>query len=256
MKRTLRWTLLLAAAGLCLTALLPAVSEAQKDKKKRAEATDEKQADDPKDRYITDLMLAYRLVEIGLQDEKKPAPEALIAAAGIMRRLAKVPLAPLESKVSVEDAKGGKEQKAAEVAKAPDLEAEAKDLMETARGQAAKLELNLDPLIKAVENRANTRDLVGGPRQISRSIGGGQTHVHHVEAIGQRPMRFAFHASIPLRLTVVRSDNDNPYGAGIVANAQTVFTPGPGKDGSNRFPVTIRIHNVTGRSENYQLFIN
>jgi hypothetical protein len=57
-----------------------------------------------------------------------------------------------------------------------------------------------------------------------------------------------------MRVTVVRGDNDNIYGGGVVANANTTFHAGPSRTG--RVPLTIRVINLSNQAGSYQMFVN
>src|SRR5262245_4894310 len=60
-------------------------------------------AADQKGQDIGDLVLAYRLVEIG-RDKKNPSPEALVTAAGLFRKLAKVSMPAINDQPTIEPA--------------------------------------------------------------------------------------------------------------------------------------------------------
>src|SRR5262249_35057351 len=83
---------------------------------------------------------------------------------------------------------------------------------------------------------------LGGLKHVSRQIGGHQTHVFRVPVQPQRPLHFGFSATLPLRVSVVRSDNSSTYGAGIVNHASTTFHPGPSK--TEVVTLTVRVENV------------
>src|SRR6516164_5837702 len=131
MKKLLCLAAVLLAAGWGLAALQGVAGEGKKKPGGGEPAAGP--AADPKGRDIADLMLAYRLVEIG-RDKKNPAPEALITAAGLFRKLAK----GADKGAKLVD----------ETAKAPDLQAKADELFDEAEALGAKLKLNLAPLIK------------------------------------------------------------------------------------------------------------
>src|SRR4051794_35888896 len=90
-----RWALCAAIALGAALALTPGAADAQRDKKDPSDEEKKTQAD--REAYINDLMLAYRLKELG-SDKKHPSAAALLAAADLFRQLSKVSLADLEVK--------------------------------------------------------------------------------------------------------------------------------------------------------------
>jgi hypothetical protein len=247
------FTLFVACAG--LLALVPASSEAQKDKKPAAgqEPAAKKNADDPKAQYISDLMTAYRLTEIG-RTKGRPAPEALLTAAGMLRRLAKVPLGTIDEKSEVDLPDGQKLTDADIEAKVPNLEEQANDLIEEARAQAAELKLNLEPLIKSIQERPLSRAVVGGPRAIARHIHPHQTHTFHFHFISQMPAAIGFRASHPMRIRVVRTDYNHVWEDTFTMHG--VHHGVPGGSPGQRAPVRISIHNPSNHRGMFQLFVN
>jgi hypothetical protein len=206
---------------------------------------------------MKDLIMAYRLKELGL-DKNTPARAAsLLAAAALFQDLSKVPAGKAwDVKPKIEIIEGDKNAKLVdEVAKAPDLAREAADLLKQARELNTKDNLHLDALIKQIEMpEKSSRHTIGGPKQISRSIGGGQAHTYYLHVQPNSPVNFSFHSPFPMRVTVVRSDNDNPWADGVIANASTTFSPGVSASG--QVPVTIRVTNVSNQNGNYQILVN
>jgi hypothetical protein len=252
MKKLLCLAAVLLAAGWGLAALQGVAGEGKKKPGGGEPAAGP--AADPKGRDIADLMLAYRLVEIG-RDKKNPAPEALITAAGLFRKLAKVSMTTITDKPMIEPAEGADKgaKLVDETAKAPDLQAKADELFDEAEALGAKLKLNLAPLIKQTKERVSDRSPVGGPRTVARVIGGKQTHVFRFDIHAHQPTHFGIRASIPLRVSVVRSDNDNPMAAGVIAIGEHTWVPG---GNISPVPITIRITNLSTQPAEYQFLLN
>jgi hypothetical protein len=234
--------------------MFPAVTDAGKKRTETQEEKDQK-IDDAKEAYMNDLVAAYRLQQLALADEKDPASApSLIAAAAIFRRLSTVSLATIKEKPMIEQGKGDKTTDLVDkVEEAPDLLKLSETLLQKAKTLSDANKLKLDTAIERVQE-SKTRDVFGGPRQISRGIGGNQWQTYHIDVHPLRPVRFAFHSSFPMKVSVVRSDNDNPYANGVIENASTVFHPGPSSTG--RVRLTIRVINISNRSGNYQMFVN
>jgi hypothetical protein len=217
-------------ASLGLLGLSPGDLAAQKDAKDAkadpdagANKSDNRKADDPKDRYIADLLTAYRLRELG-EDRDNPAPEALIAAARMFRRLSKVQVVAVEAKPEI--ATDDKDDAPVDAADAPpDLEEQARDLLDQVRVLSLERKLGLDALIKDVEQMPLTRGAVGGPKRIARTIGAGQSHTHHMTIHGEQPWHVGFHASEPMHLTI-HHDGGTTWYTGTTASLNHTFTAG------------------------------
>jgi hypothetical protein len=244
------------AASLGLALLFPVVGDAGGKKKTKpgGEQADAQKAA-AQENYIQDLNVAYRLKEIGM-DKSAPAPEALVAAARILRRLAGVPLGTLDVKPTIESKDDAKLDK---VNDSPDLLKEAEGLLIEARKRGEAQNLNLDKLIDEVEG-SKTRGAFGGPRNINRSIGGNDTHVYHIPFANHLPSCVGFQASIPIRVTVVRSGSDAVVAVGINTRGVCNWHPsGPNSGSPNTgAPIgyTIRVQNVSSTPATYRLFTN
>jgi hypothetical protein len=230
-----------AAAG-----LPPGTASAQKAQKEDPEAA-KKKADELKEQYLKDLMTAYRLKELG-QDKDNPSPECLIAAARLFKRLSKVQLGQIEEKPLIEaEEKGAKLLD--EAAKTPDLEEEARDLLDQARALGAERKLNLDALIKDVEQNTNTRATVGGPRHIARKIGPGQTQTFHFTILGKHPLYVGFRASAPLHTKIHHIDGTT-WEEGVAPHFERAFHP------LSNCKMVVKVHNPHRHQAVFQLFVN
>lgn len=230
---------------------LPEGALAQKKKKSDEQTTPEEQ----KSQVIQDMTTAYRLIEVG-RDKNHPAPEALVTAAGLFRKLARVQMEALAEKPTIEvskDAPAGT-QAVDEVDKAPDLDEEAELLFIEAQALGKQLKLDLAPLISQVKSRPTTRAPIGGPRQVHRHIGGNQAQSYHFKLESHRPTYMGFVASFPMRITVVRGDNDHVYTDHMAAVGQYVFA-NPGDAPRSHVPITIRIHNVSHQKGSYKFML-
>jgi hypothetical protein len=126
-------------------------------------------------RYIA---MAYELAEYG---RAKKAPEALIAAARVLRGIRTT---PGEEKVKVDGAKDEKDQ-TAEPGEAVSLVAESDKLLEEAKKMAPK-----DKAIKELANQManeSRRPAVGGPRSYSYGIRQNVTHYWNISFFGGMP---------------------------------------------------------------------
>ena len=139
-----------------------------------------------------------------------------------------------------------------------DLQNEAKELLATARKASKDQNLNLEKIIKQVEDA--TRGAIGGPKNINRRIGGRDTHTYHIAFAAHIPASVGFQAGIPIRVTVVRTGNDNVIAAGINTRGVCNWFPdtqfkGKAAPGA---PIryTIRVHNLSKTPTQYRLFSN
>jgi hypothetical protein len=254
-----RWLACLVFTLGSMLLVLPSATEAGKPKTESAEER-EKRENEERDNYLTDLTMAYRLMEQADAELKKKradkpgAAASLLAAAATFRRISGVSLkATIEEKPLTENSKGEKVTGAIDqVEDPPNLSALAEGLLVRAQNLSTKEKLNLDAVIKGIKECE--RDTFGGPKHISRVVGADQRHTYHIEVVPLKPVHFTFHSSFPMRVTVVRGDNDNPYGVGNVGNVNTTFHPGPSKTG--KVPLTIRVHNIGHQAGSYQMFVN
>lgn len=208
-------------------------------------ATKDKQVDPKIAEYMEDLAMVGRLTDLG---RKQSSPESLLSAAFLLRKISTTGgIDAMKEKPEVE---GEKEApKPVEV----DYKHEIEELITQAREIAAERKLNLEPLIKDVENRQLTRRVLKGPRQINQKLQPGKSHSYHITVKNKEPFYLSFRASSPLRVTVVRSDNDNALAAGIIPAANANWTPSGGKA---QVPITIRFANPGAVPVTYQMVLN
>jgi hypothetical protein len=141
----------------------------------------------------------------------------------MFRRLSKVQVVTVDAKpeISTDDKETPPVD---EVDKAPDLEEQARDLLDQARFMSLDRKLGLEALIKDVEPMPSTRGTVGGPKRIARAIGGGQTHTHHMSIDGNQPWHVGFHASEPMHVTIHHHGGTTWY-SGTIASLHHTFSP-------------------------------
>src|ERR1700693_3214019 len=107
MSATFRWLAFPVVALACVLAPLPGGADAQKPKK----PDPDKEEKEARDNDMKDLVIAYRLKELG-QDKTSPSPASLIAAATIFRQLSKFPQGEtFKEKPTIEIVKGEKSDK-------------------------------------------------------------------------------------------------------------------------------------------------
>jgi hypothetical protein len=250
---------LLVAAGCLLTATTSTAAD-PKDKPVSKEKMTPEDAADKRADDVNDIMTAYQLADFG---KKHRSPEALITAAGFFRKAALLQkdrlLKEIEERPEVSDEKDLPKGDAPRGdARAPDFEEEAGKLFDEASTIALELKLNVEPLIKAARAREYkseaTRAVIGGPRTITRHIRGGQTHVFKFNFEPQMPCAIGFRATMPLKATVVRGDNDNVWAAAISTGGMHRGVPGASRSG--KVPVTIRFTNIGSQPVQYTLFVN
>jgi hypothetical protein len=234
MFRKVRWLVALLAAGGVLW--LGLAAQAADDK---ATAND----------VIADAMAAYRMAEFGRANK---APEALVAAASMLKALDKVKLREMEEPPPDEDGK--------KTEKTPSFAQQAKDLFEeaSALGVELKMDAVIEPLIKAARARnIGNRAVIGGPRTINRTIGPNGTQVFHFNFEPEKPGSFGFKASFPMKISVVRSDSAGAViGDGVTAAGHLVHVFGKAAPGKKSVPVTVRIHNESKQAGTFLLLVN
>ena len=187
MTTRVRWLALLFVSGAALAVLAPAGVDAGKTKaEKRAEEEAEKEraAQQKNADLVSDLVTAYRLADLG---RKQKSPEMLITAAGMLRQLSNAKLGTVKEQPVIENAKGEKtdDDPSKLVVKAASLLDEANDLFDEADAMGQLQKANVGALIKLVKDRplVGYRDVVGGPRSITRNIGGHQNNSFNFEFV-------------------------------------------------------------------------
>jgi hypothetical protein len=245
-----KWTVLLAFTGGCL---LFASAPMQAQKEKKVESTKE----EIQQERMQKLLTAY---DLAAQGRKKNAPEYLITAAGLLRQLSTIKdmqdMKKLDVKVKIEGDK--KADLVDQEIAAPSLAQQSDDLFKEASDMGATLGVNVDKLIKLAKERESSdkeeRAVVGGPKQISRLIGPGQTQSFHITIRARAQTAFGFGASFPMRVTVVHEGTGSGDGSvwvdGVAVQVQRMFLP------NSECKLTIRVQNLSKLKGQYQMFIN
>ena len=231
--KLLGWVPVLLLGGL-LVAVPPSAADEKKDEEPK-----------PEEKVVEEITNAYRLAEFG---RKNKSPEALIAAGSVLRSLKGARLAKITDKPKFEE-----DDKSEEV-KGKNFEEQADDLFEEDRAIAAKEKIRgVDGLIKAAKDR-EYRAVVGGPRNINRTIGARATHVFNIDVFPNQFSTFGFRADFPMKVSIVRSDNENVIAAGITAAGNVRHHFGNAAPGARKVRVTVRIHNVGNQAGSYSLY--
>jgi hypothetical protein len=245
MRRSL---LLIAAAlaGLLFAGVRPAVADkAEEEKTKIAEE------------YMANMALVARLKEIGY-DKQNPAPEALVTAAFVLRKIeATSGLDELSEKPEVERATGAAADTPLVDEKVkPNYQREIRDLLDDARTMALTRKIVIEPLIKDMMSRElpRARYIIGGARAVARRIGAFQTHTIKIKAQPNQRFFFAFRASSPMRVLIVRSRTETVYAVGITTGANTAYVPLKAS-GTGAVPFTIKLTNLRRGPAVYQLVV-
>jgi hypothetical protein len=234
--------LLLAGGLISLPAGVPA-----DDKKADKPAADQEKPAEP-DPILERVATAYKTADFGRENK---SPEALLAAAVMLRSLKGAKKEAITEQPTDENDKAVEEKPLADKSFAD----EAEELFEEARLMAAELKIDkFDALVDAAKER-KSRGLVGGARTVKRRIGPGKTEVFHFKFKSHETAPFAFRASHPLHMHVLRTDYGDTWVNGTFAcyvhdNPNLVG----GKRGEHA-PVTFRIHNPHKRPAEYVLFL-
>ncbi len=191
--------------------------------------------------------------ETGLKGHK--SPEALVAAGGILLRIHAATggeQKPLDAKATNE--KG--EAIPGEPMKSAALDAEARDLFDTARGQVAGDKARsaaLETLIKQAQT-VTKRDAVGGPRVVTRGLNPRQTHTYMIPFVPRAIASVALTSSGTSRLHFEILGNG---GQQLFENhgRAASYTWRAGAGGADRH-VKIRISNVGRNPASYRITTN
>jgi hypothetical protein len=253
MAKCMRW-LVLCASGGCLALLGPTSVDAQKGKEPKPA---EKSPEERNAEILNDLMTAYRLADMG---RSQKAPEMLISAAGMLRRLSVVNLDTITEKPIIEDENGKKvaDQSEGDV-KPLTLKEEANELFDEAAAMGLELTLKLDGLIKLAKERPlppGYRGLVGGPKRIHRKIGPHRTETFHVHFRSGRPAVIGFHASHAMHLYVVRTDINHVWLDVMTRNHHDARIAGTLAPVRLKDPIRISIHNPHQNHGTFELHMN
>jgi len=241
MSARLRWLAALLLAGGML-ALWPATPA--QDKKTDAEPDKPAEVDPVLELSTT----AYKTADFGRENK---SPESLLAAAVMLRSLRSAKKTAITDQPTDENDKAVEEKALADKS----FGDEADDLFDEALLMATELKLDgFDRLIESAKKR-NARGLVGGARTIRRRIGPGKTEVFHFKFKDHEPAHFAFHASHPLALHVVRTDYGHVWVNGITMHFVNSSPALVGGKRGQHAPVTFKIHNPHKRPAEYTLFL-
>ncbi len=246
---TRKWLWLLAVTGLCLLTLT-VPSTAQKNVGK--ELTEDERSAIRQER-MQKLIMAQ---ELAAEGRKSQSPETLLAAASILRSLSGIGEMnkAAVSEVRPEIKGDGKAELDAAIPPLTLLE-QSDQIFKDASDIAADVGVNkeVDKLIALIKKREiiEERAVVGGPKQVCRKIGGGQTHSYTFKIFTIAPLPFVYRSTLPLRVSIVRDDDFNAYYKGVTMHMAHTFHPGynPAKKTA---PITVRISNMTKLPAEYQ----
>ncbi len=258
----------LLSLGLLIAGLVLTTSSAEEKEKKGKDAPVvelSKEAREAQDN-VEWMVTALKLKERGWGQEtrrgwEKVSIESLIDAARILRDLP--PVGKLEGK-DVE-IKAGKEEGATESVPGAEEFDQAKEVDKIlARARELVLRTVNDPkqaaayqtLIAAVGNLPVTkRAVAGGPKMVKRPIQPGQWHTYRWKWHLHLPGMVGFQSNVPMRLTIVHNENENPYCVGVTMGAAPHFLPGGyGKPNPNKWAhVTVRVANPARVAGHYVL---
>lgn len=262
MKRFVFAGALLVAAGLGLAgAVGPATDAQDKDKAKAkvkapeqpaADAQPPSEADAQLDaEYVENLAAADRLAAAG-RDAK--SPEMLIGAGAMYLKLAAQVPAPGVVKEAPTGEKG--DAIADKPLPPPDLKAEAAAAFKEARGFAGKDAAAVNTLIAAAEARkypTPTRGAVGGPKVITRGIGGGITHTYNIPFFTGIPAALGVRTS-GIRIRCHMATGNYTHFEQVVRFGN--YTWVPKVDGSPTRMYSLTIRNVDNGPGQYTLTTN
>jgi hypothetical protein len=246
MLRRIAFLALLLAAGVLFAALPSAADE------KKADTPDNEKVENAefKAGLIADLTAAGRLAEFG---RKYKAPEALIAAADLLRKVEAKSGGKLEDLTEKPTDESGKEIKD-ETKKAVDLKDQAAALFveaDTLAAENPKTSAAVTALIKEAEKRTYDRDVFGGPKRIERAINPGQVHVYHIPFIANLPASVGLTSQgSTLRFQIKAGDNELFGVRGNYANYNWTPRGGPTRT------FTVVVHNVGKQGSVYTLLAN
>ncbi len=182
---------------------------------------------------------------------KNKAPEALITAAGLYRKLSRVNMTARDDKPTIEVPPGSKDAPLDQVNKLTNFEKESKELLDQARLMGLEMKLDLDPLIKAATTRELKRYVVGGPKYIARQIGPGQQHQFRITIQGNPqhslPSGFAFGSTFPMNIGVQHGNHVWVYE--FTQISQHMWWPG------GNCNLLISVRNPTGYAGSYEIFV-
>jgi hypothetical protein len=219
-------------------------AENDQDEADEADATAE---DTPESQMITRLSRAYELAELGRQSK---APEALIAAARMLRELPPIAMEATRPTTESKDGPAAQEERGAEpksqVEEASDWLKEAKALAQeltAAKTMTPEQQAAVAALAQRVEDIKLTRGAKFGPHCYWNMLKPGRTDTYKVKFVKGQPARVWAQAN-----TKVRLDVKDKRDAGI--HPQVIFVPKSGDD------IAIKITNLGPVPAQYRVFTN
>jgi len=253
MNRKLPWLLIIAALGLLM---LSTPLTAQKGKPKKVELNEEEKAA-LRQECMSRLVMANELYAEG---KKRDMPELLISAASILRSVSQYPEMNNPAISDVKPEIKGEGTALDEVVAKPRTLRDQSDAIFEEASRRFDDPIALDKIIATIKKREEEiekkeqRAVFGGPKQIARLIAPGQTHSFDFKLINNAPAPFMFEGSIPLHISIVRTDDKNAWFAGQTNMLARTFHPRYNPKAVIA-PITIRIHNPTGKKAMYQFML-
>jgi hypothetical protein len=240
--KTWRWVALVLTVGFAGVALHgPAFAQDKKEGIKDKEERERLEA----------LRLIDAAAETAALGREGKAPEALVAAGGMLLRSKWLAGNPEQLKGDVEDKDGTKVKEPAEEVKTLDKQAD--ELFDAALEMAQDTaQANaLKAVIDATKKRyAKTRAAVGGLKQAVRTIGAGRQHTHTVQMFSGMPAAVAFQSNHSVRFEVFEPGIGKVFDL-VGTNGRYSWTP----RGRGTKPIKIMIHGL-GSGATYRLVAN
>jgi hypothetical protein len=203
---------------------------------------------------LDELMAAYKLADFG-RDHK--APEALIAAAGVLRKVHAATNGQM-GQVAVKPVDDKDKPVAVEQEKLKSLADEANDLFDEASALGIQLKLPaVEALIKAARKREyelpGERGRAGGPSRVCRRIAPGGVHCYHIPYVAGTPAAIGIQSSNPVRARMVGPAGNVLFNQ-VVRVGNYTWIPPAGKGRVRTF--TMRVENHGRSPAQYVLFTN
>jgi hypothetical protein len=222
-----RWTSLaafLAVVALASVAAVRAEKEDGTDKTRKAEAAVRKQVD------LADLGTAFQLVEYGRLHQ---APETLITAAGLLKNVARARIKDLKvEKLDITDSKGNAVEDKGEPEPASKIELgkEADELIIEGQALALKQKVNVNALVKSVENRKLPAEGASDVLYYGRTLGGENTMVFPLKVDGDQVTSIAIRSTEAVRVVVSRDkEGKQTLAASLATAGNLTFKPTKGE---------------------------
>jgi hypothetical protein len=204
--------------------------------------------------------------ELAVEGRDLKAPEYLITAAGILRQLSEIPdlkaMDKFEEKPEITGA--GKAEDDKELVPLTLLQQAEKWFNEASSIGAVPGSVNVDDLIKQAKVRKisdrEARTVVGGPRQVSRVIGPGQTHTYNYNLDTHSHTHWAFTANRFLHVHIVHAGApNNTWYNGVTTFGKASWYPLGAHPAyylkHKNARITIRVENNLGLAAQYLMMI-